>query len=51
VLNKEKTNRNGSIPSETLIKYFQNIPVAAYYYQQLFPNNYQDRDELGMNLT
>lgn len=45
-LNKEKAKRDGAISTDSLFKYFQEIPVAAYYYQQLFPNHYLDIDEL-----
>jgi hypothetical protein len=45
-LYKIKAKKGGLISPETLNKYHQNIPVAAYYYQQLFPNHYLDTDEL-----
>lgn len=46
IFNKAKLKNNNIITVKAAKQYYQDIPIAALHYKQLFPNNYLNTDEL-----
>lgn len=43
---KAKKRKQGSVYLSELHRYYEDLPLAALHYQQLFPNNYLNTDDL-----
>lgn len=45
--NEAKANNRNIITPAAMRSYYQDIPIAALHYKQLFPNNYLNTNDLG----